>query len=468
MDSTLPSRDLVLIGAGHTNLHVVRMWRMRPIPDVQLTVVSPFGRATYSGMLPGTLAGLYQPDEMDIDLYRFAESCGARLIVDEVIGFEPEIRRVLFADRPPVRYDVASIGIGSVSGQRELWAGNRAVLSIKPMATFRARFERRLAEVTGENAGFDAGARKETKVRMIVVGAGAGGTEVSFGLDAWLRGRGIDVEIAVVDGNSEILAGYTAGTVARARSEFARRGISLHLGRRVTEIQRDTIPTVVFDDGMALPADIVIWATAAAPPPVLVNFRLPKTNDGFLAVRPTLQTVADFPVFGVGDTASIIGHRLPKAGVYAVREGPVLWENLQRIFSDRELVPYEPQRGFLSLLATGDGRAIAEYKGVSGHGRWAWKWKDHIDRKFMRMYQNYAPRNEMSGRAARSSIEPVKNGAPPAMRCSGCGGKIGATILSAALQRLNLPPDKRTTLGLGAPDDAAVLDRRAAPVDVLS
>jgi selenide,water dikinase len=470
MDSTLPSRDLVLIGAGHTNLHVVRMWRMRPIPDVRLTVVSPFGRATYSGMLPGTLAGLYQPDEMDIDLYRFAKSCGARLIVDEVIGFEPEIRRVLLADRPPVRYDVASIGIGSVPGQRELWAGNRAVLSIKPMATFRARFERRLADVTGENVGSDAAVPKETKVRIVVVGAGAGGTEVSFGLDAWLRGRGIDVQIAVVDGNSEILASYAAGTIARARREFARRGISLHLGRRVTEIQRDTTPTVLFEDGTALPADIVIWATVAAPPTVLANFRLPKTGDGFLAVRPTLQTVADFPVFGVGDTASIIGHRLPKAGVYAVREGPVLWENLQRIFSDRELVPYEPQRGFLSLLATGDGRAIAEYKGLSGHGRWAWKWKDHIDRKFMRMYQDYAPNNGMARRAGDVSppVRSRQTDATSTMRCGGCGGKIGANILAAALQRLNLPPDRRTTLGLDTPDDAAVLDRTAAPVDVLS
>src|SRR5262249_43615815 len=179
-------------------------------------------------------------------------------------------------------------------------------------------------------------------------------------------------------------------------------------------------------------------------------------------------TPAVFPVLAVGAPASIAGRRLPRAGVYAVREGPFLWENLQRVFAGRELVPYEPQRGFLSLLATGDGRAIAEYKGFSGHGRWAWKWKDHIDRKFMRMYQNYAPRNEMSGRAARSPGEPAKNGAPPAMRCGGCGGKIGANILSAALQRLNLPPDRRTTLGLDTPDDAAVLDRRAAPVDVLS
>jgi selenide,water dikinase len=461
MDSTLPSRDLVLIGAGHTNLHVVRMWRMQPIPDVRLTVVSPFGRATYSGMLPGTLAGLYQPEEMEIDLYRFAESCGARLIVDEVIGFDPEIRRVLFADRPPLRYDVASIGIGSVPGQRELWERNPVVLSIKPMATFRGRFDKRLEDVQ---------ARGE-KVRVVVVGAGAGGTEVAFGLDAWMHGRGIESQVSLIDANPRILDGYTAGTVARALRELSRRGIALHLGRRVTGIRGPDSTAVEFDDGTSFPADIIVWAIVAAPPAVLANFRLPKTDDGFLAVRPTLQTTADFPVFAVGDTAGIVGRPLPRAGVYAVREGPILWENLQRIFSNRDLIEYEPQRGFLSLLSTGDGQAIAEYKGFSGHGRWAWKWKDYIDRKFMRMYQDYSPHNDMPRRAG--DVSPLvrssgNNGAPPAMRCGGCGGKIGANILAAALQRLNLPNDRRTTLGLDTPDDAAVLDRQAAPVDVLS
>ncbi|MGE5195389.1 MAG: selenide, water dikinase SelD [Deltaproteobacteria bacterium] len=509
MNSSLPSRDLVLIGAGHTNLHVVRMWRMQPIPDVRLSVVSPFGRATYSGMLPGTLAGLYRPDEMEIDLYRLAESCGARLLVDEVVGFDPEIRRVLFADRPPLRYDVASIGIGSVPGQRELWAGNPAVLSIKPMATFRTRFEKRLAEVLGRaNEPGRAGYEQETapgnlqysvsnsqcsipapsappcpplakgeKMRIVVVGAGAGGTEVAFGLEAWMRGRGIDAQVSLVDGNPEILAGYSRGTVNRARREFARRGIPLHVGRRVTRIHGNDSTAVVLDDGTPLAGDIIIWATAAAPPPVLANFRLPKTDDGFLAIRPSLQTTAGFPVFAVGDSASLVGERLPKAGVYAVREGPILWENLQRIFGNRELIPYEPQRGFLSLLSTGDGRAIAEYKGLSGHGRWAWKWKDHIDRKFMRMYQDYTPRQEMARRAGGghppARWSPRKDASredtsPSSMRCGGCGGKIGANILSAALQRLNLPHDRRTSLGLATPDDAAVLDRHAAPVDVLS
>jgi selenide,water dikinase len=478
MTNSLPSRDLLLIGAGHTNLHVVRMWKMRPIPDVRLTLVSAFSRATYSGMLPGTLAGLYGPDDMEIDLRRFTECCGVRLVVDEAIAFDPEIRRVLFADRPPLRYDVASIGIGSIPGQRELWAGNPRILSIKPMATFAARFEQRVRSLPqGE------------KVRVAIIGAGAGGTEVAFGLEAWLRSRSIDAQMSLCDSNSEILSGYTLGTITRARRELAGRGITVMTGRRVKNITGKAGADVVFDDGTMLPGDIIIWATAAAPPLVLANIRLPKAEDGFLAVAATLKTIADFPVFAVGDSATIAGEQIPKAGVYAVREGPILWENLNRVFANQELVRYEPQRGFLSLLSTGDGQAIAEYKGLSGHGRWAWKWKDHIDRKFMKMYQDYTPRADMPQRAVprragrghrfdengspRISVDaridsPQNDPANPPMRCFGCGSKIGANILSAALERLHLPPDGRTKLGLESPDDATVLDRHAAPVDVLS
>src|SRR6516165_6942490 len=296
-------------------------------------------------------------------------------------------------------------------------------------------------------SGVTNGGSRSITVRIAVVGAGAGGTEVGLGLEARLRARGMKPEILLVDSNSEILSGYQRGTIERARRELARRGISVDTRRRVTSIHEGEPLELAFEGGTTLTADIVIWATAADAPAVLHNFHLPLSDDGFLAVRPTLQTTADYPIFAVGDAASIIGERIPRAGVYAVREGPVLWENVQRIFSNRALIPYEPQRGFLSLLSTGDARAIAQYKGFSGHGHWAWIWKDYIDRKFMRMYQNYAPHNNMPGRARNVSSGVAShsaNGLPPPMRCSGCGGKIGSQVLSAALQRLPTASDGRT------------------------
>lgn len=484
LDSTsaLPSRDLVLIGAGHTNLHIVRQWRMRPIADVRLTLISPFSRATYSGMLPGTLAGLYTPDDMEIDLYRFAESCGARLIVDEVIGFDPTIRRVLFADRPPLRYDVASIGIGSVPGQREIWERNPHVLSIKPMATFATRLAMAI------DAKRQAVA---TQIEIVIVGGGAGGVEVAFGLDVWTRAKIIAARVSLVDANADILQGYSAGTVQRAQREFERRGIAVHLGKRIKNYANGQL---TFEEGTTLPADIVIWATSAAPPPVLENVRLPKTDDGFLAVRSTLQTTADYPIFVVGDTASFVDKSVPKAGVYAVREGPILWDNINRLFAGRELIEYQPQRGFLSLLSLGDERALLEYRGFSAEGRWAWRLKDYIDRKFMRMYQDYQPnmtarsrpKTRVAGvaysqpqiqKASSPSFRGFEDSTPathadhnvaPKMRCGGCGGKVGARVLAAALERLPIPRDARTLRGLDHPDDAAVIDKNSAPVEILS
>ena len=102
MNSTLAARDLVLIGAGHTNMHIVRMFRMKPIPGVKLTLISPGGVASYSGMLPGTLAGQYEPDHMMIDLFRFTAGTNIRLIAEPAIALDPDKRRVLFNDRPEI------------------------------------------------------------------------------------------------------------------------------------------------------------------------------------------------------------------------------------------------------------------------------------------------------------------------------------------------------------------------------
>jgi len=464
MKATLASRDLVLVGAGHTNLHVVRMWRMQPMPDVQLTLVSPFGSATYSGMLPGTLAGLYEPHEMEIDLHRFTSGTGIRLLIEEVTGLDPLKREVSFADRPPIRFDVASIGIGSVPSIPEQFAQHPQVLSIKPMATFRLRFQSQI-----ERAVHRIG--KQRPVQIGVVGAGAAGVEVSLCLEASIRRLGIDAEFVLIDSGKNILRGYLTRTIYLARTELERRRIQVRLDERVTNFENDQL---LLSGGESLGADIVIWATSAAPPDVLEQFQLPKSDDGFLSVRPTLQTTGDHPVFAVGDTATLVENRIPKAGVYAVREGPILWENIRRTLSGAgELVPYKPQHGFLSLLATGDGRAIGQYKSLSIHNRLAWNWKDYLDRKFMRKHQDYEPMSDrgMSSPDASARQKPAtdaSSSSPPAMRCNGCGSKVGTEVLSAALGRLDVRDHGDVLVGLGSPDDVAILNADAGLPDLLS
>lgn len=451
MNDRLPSRDIVLIGAGHTNMHVVRMWRMQPVQDAQLTLISPFSRATYSGMLPGTLAGLYTPDEMEIDLYRFAAPSGVRVIIDEAIGLDPVRRRVLFRNRPPVRFDVTSVGVGSVPSLSDRWPDCEAFLPVKPMATFRTRLDARLQSLQADRESGDT-------VRIAVVGAGAAGVEVTLCLEAELRRRQVPAQFTLIDSGETVLKGYLPGTIRRVTDEINRRNIELRLNTRVQDVSNSRIQ---LEAGDSVRADIIIWVTGAVASPLIEAIPLPKADDGFLAIRPTLQTTGDASIFAVGDSASLIATPIRKCGVYAVREGPVLWNNLQRFLSDQSLQSYDPQKGFNSMLADGEGGAFVDYRSISTHGRWVWRLKDHIDRKFMRMYQDYRPMSQMPVPQQSPAEEVV-------MRCRGCGGKAGGGVLSATFERLAAEHAGFGHPAFDGPEDAARIDTKKHTAELVT
>ncbi len=436
----LPLKEIILLGVGHTNAHVLRMWRMQPMPGVRLTCISDFPVATYSGMLPGVLAEQYPPSRMQIDLVRLCAAAGARLILGEVVGLDTERGAVQLSGRPPLPFDILSIGIGSRPSYEGVRVeANTHLLPIKPMQTFLDRLEERLEIWRGTGRAI---------CRVVVVGGGAGGVEIAFCLERALTkrlGSGA-FELTLVQGGSEIVSGLNVRSQANVHREFERRNISQLLGRRVVAVEHDA---VVLEDGTQLSSDLTIWATSASPPPLLAELGLPRDERGFLRTLPTLQSIGDARVFAVGDSGSIENEPLPKAGVYAVRQGPVLWTNMYRLLSGQRLVEYRPQRRFLKLLNLGDGRAVADYRGLSAVGQWCWRWKDRIDSRFMDMYQDYRP---------MTMIDPEPSRGMPPMRCLGCGGKIGAQTLRGALERIiPAPDDDGVVMGLDSPDDAAVV-----------
>ena len=438
MNSLLPKHEIVLLGAGHTNSHVLRMWRMAPIAGARLTCVSNFSTATYSGMLPGTLAGLYPPERMQTDLVRFCASAGIRFLKGQVTRLDAAARQLYFNDRPPLPFDVLSIGIGSVPDVNGAAEDDPSLLAIKPMQTFLARLDARLAALREQTA--------ERPLRVAVVGGGAGGVEICLCLPFHLRKVWPEraFELSLVNRQAEIPQGAPANVAALAQRELAARGVRLLLGKSVIGAAGGRLQ---FDDGQSEEFDLAIWATTAVAPGLLARLGLPTDEQGFLLTHPTLQTTANAPIFVVGDSGSCRERPTPKAGVYAVRQGPILWENIERTLRGEPLVEFRPQSGFLSLMATGDGRAILSYKGFAAHAGWCWKLKNFIDGRFMDMYQDYSP------------MPPPVAEAPAAgqMRCAGCGGKVGGTILSKALARLEVPRSEHVLLGLEQPDDAAIV-----------
>ena len=422
------------------------MWKMNPPKNTQLVCVSNFPVVTYSGMLPGVISGQYPKSAMEIDLIRLAQSAGARVIVDEVTGLDHEKRQLLFRDRPPLAFDIMSIGIGS----RPTFAGievppEAPLLAVKPMQTFLARLGQRLEQLRGKN-----------DLKIAVVGGGIGSIEIAFCLHERFHGRpkyaaealstDFKPEISIVTRGSQLGSGLLDSTSRKTRLEFANRNVKVFTDSEVVAVDANGLQ---LKNNNRIDADMIIWATGAVAGPLLGKLGLETDERGFLLTRDTLEVTRLPGVFAVGDTGTIIGSKISKAGVFAVRQGPVLHKNiLRKINGSDNLLSYHPQTDFLKLINLGNDKAIAEYKGRSFLSGWSWKLKDRIDVKFMRKYQDYAPMKMTSD---------VSEDAEQEMRCLGCGGKIGGEILGQVLSELQIENHPDVKIGLNNPDDAAVV-----------
>lgn len=366
--------DLVLVGGGHAHVEVVRRWRLDPPPHARLTLVLDAPAAVYSGMVPGFVAGQYARPEIEIDVEALGRAAGARTIVVAAHAIDPAARRLRLADGSALGWDTLSLDVGAGVAGADVPGVREHALPTRPIGRFVARVD-----------GVIARAEARRRLRAVVVGAGAGGVELAFALDARARRAALgDVGVTVVDGSPRVLPGYASAAARRVEREARARGIVLRLGRRVAAVDADQVR---LEDGARLEADLVAWVTGASPPSLLHGTTLPTDARGFVRVRATLQCVDHDHVFAAGDCASVAGAPdLPKAGVYAVRQAPALDANLRARVAGRPLRAWRPQRAFLSLLNLGDGRAIGVKWGMAVAGRPVFRLKDWIDRRFVARY----------------------------------------------------------------------------------
>jgi len=437
----------VLVGGGHAHVHVLKAFAMRPESGVRLSLMARDLETPYSGMLPGVVAGLYPPERAQIDLVRLTAATGARLIHAEAIGLDRERKRVQLAGRAPIAYDVLSIDVGIVPDLASITGAAERGIAVKPIGSFLSKFDSLIARCK----------RPDGPRRIVVIGGGAGGVElllsVHFRLVAEVAAAGpraAEFTFALITAG-EILETHNRRVRDAFRRVFAQRDVKLYEHTQVREL---TPSTVKFDDGPPLEIDAALVTTDAVGPPWLRETGLALDSGGFLAVRPTLQTLNDPDVFAAGDCVALVETPREKAGVFAVRAGAPLAENLHRHVRGKPLKSWNPQRRHLALISTGQGYAVASRGPFKGEGTWVWRWKDWIDRRWMRKYQDVDRiMAHMSARQRR-----VYAGGPTSedMRCGGCGAKIGPGPLSRVLSRLSSARADSIIVGLDAPDDAAV------------
>jgi selenide,water dikinase len=454
-------KDLVLVGGGHSHVAVLKSFGMRPMPGVRLTLITRDAQTPYSGMLPGFIAGHYSYEACHIDLVRLAAFAGARLYHAEATGIDLAAKFVNCVNRPPVPYDVLSLDIGSRPKQTDVPGSAEHATPVKPIDGFATRWDRIVARVT----------KDARPLRIGVVGGGAGGVELTLAMRHRLR------HLLIKMGQSPERLHFvlvTAGGLLPTHNASVGRIFERVLGERRVELHLDSEVLVVEPGrvrcagGKAIPLDEIIWVTQAGAAPWLRRSGLACDPDGFVHVHDTLQSLTDPDVFAAGDVAAVDNHPRPKAGVFAVRHGKPLVRNLRLVLAGQRPRPFHPQTRFLSLISTGDKYAVASRGRWAAQGAWLWTLKDWIDRRFMRKYSDL-PLMTSAGApplaAGVADAAALKELSTIAMRCGGCGAKVGSTVLDRVMRQLKVTSRDDVIVGLDAPDDAALV--RPVPGKVL-
>lgn len=452
-------RDVVLVGGGHSHVVLLHYFAMHPVPGLRLTLIGRDTHTPYSGMLPGYIAGHYDHDAVHIDLDRLATFAGARFLRDEVVGLDRERRQVLCRHRPPVDYDVVSINIGSTPDVSAVPGAAEHAVPVKPIHAFNQRWLALLQRIE----------QRARPLRVAVVGGGAGGVELALaiqhraaqgrlGTEPRLAAR---VELTLITSSPTVLPTHNRRVQAFFERVLRERGIACLLESRVTAARSGVLQLA---SGSTVAVDEVLWVTQAGGAGWLKGTGLDLDAQGFIRVGATLQSLADPRVFAAGDVASLENAPREKAGVFAVRMGMPLARNIERFLRGRPLRPYHPQKHWLALIGTGDRHAVASRGRWFAQGAWVWRWKDWIDRRFMARFTDLPAMEIASARGSGTGVplpleaeEQQQAISAVAMRCGGCGAKVGSTILSRALATLQPVDSDAVLVGLHAPDDAAVV-----------
>jgi pyridine nucleotide-disulfide oxidoreductase family protein len=363
-------KRLLLLGAGHAHVHVLKTLGELPLENTDVTLVTPYTRQVYSGMLPGWIAGHYRIDECVIPIAPLATRAGVKLHITAADAIDVARNVVKCTNGEAIEFDVVSIDTGPVANLSMIPGAAEYALALRPIEAFieaMTALKKRIAS-------------SPERINIAFVGAGAGGIEVALALQYAFADR---VAITLISA-ANTLPGTVGPRLARIMQT---RGVRVLAGVAASRIEIDRI---YLANGEVVKAEVIIAATGASAADWPRESALACDDARFILINQHLQSISHPQVFAAGDCATMQNVSRPKSGVYAVRAGPPLAENLRRYLSGESLTPYLPQARSLYLISTGNKHAIGSWGNFTWAGDWVWRWKDRIDRGFMAKYSGTA------------------------------------------------------------------------------
>lgn len=368
----MPMKRLVLVGGGHAHVHVIKQLAKEPLADVKVILISANKKQYYSGMASAYLEGIYTEAEFSFNLPLLCAKSGITFIEDQVSAIDPEGKCLETAAGLRLVFDMLSLDTGSELAGKTIEGAQEFAQMIKP-----------LGNLIGIKEALVAAANRP--LNIVITGAGAAGVEMALSIRSLATKNAQSVAITIIEAGPEIMPGYQRGVKQACQKRLADANITLLTNQRVTQI---TNKALLLESAMVGPYDLIIWVAGATASPIYRAAGLQVDQGGYLLVEPTLQAV-DYPnIFGAGDCIAFKDYDyVKKVGVYAIREAPVLWNNLCNSLAGKPLVRYQPQKSYLSIINQGNRYGLLSYRGLVLKGRLVWRLKNRIDSRFMKTYQ---------------------------------------------------------------------------------
>lgn len=359
-------KTLILVGGGQAHLEVIERFYKTPIDKVNMLLISANRFQYYDGMFSGYVEGIYEKDQLRIDLKHLTQKANAKFLEDAVTAIDPIQKKVLTANGEVLEYDAISFNIGSLTAGTSIDGVIEYARRIKP----NYHFVKTIDEV-----------RKSGKV--VMVGGGAAGIEISLSLQSWRDKNAINSPVTLISAHP-LLANKGEKVSKKIEEIVANRGVQVLTGTTVNKIGPQKLMTTEAEE---IAYDHIIWLAGSKAPGLFKTSQLPVDQKGYLKVEDTLQVKSYPSIFGAGACISIAGQpMIEKSGVIALKQGTILYENIKGFFHTGLGQSYRPPKMALSILSLGNKQGFFAYKGMTYSGYLAWLLKNQLDKRFVRKH----------------------------------------------------------------------------------
>ena len=363
-------KHLVIVGGGHAHMTVLKNLDNFVRQGHRVTLIGPSQHHYYSGMGPGVLSGIYKPQEVRFNVKKMAEDRGGSFVLGSVVRIDAESRNLFLSTGEEIKYDAVSFNVGSHVPADSLNVMEN-VFTVKPIENL-LRARQIILDLVSK-----------TKPKIIVVGGGASGVEITGNIWRLLHDRGLTGQITLLAGE-KLLSRFPEKARHLAIESLVGREIEVLEGTSVSSFDQGFAH---LEDGREYPYELALLAWGIRPPDLFRRSGLPTGEDGGLLVNEYLQSVGHPEIFGGGDCISFQGHPLDRVGVHAVRQNPILYHNLHAALEGGKLQSFKPNDVYLLLFNLGNGKAIYWRNTQVWSGRFLFAFKNYLDKKFMRKFQ---------------------------------------------------------------------------------